>query len=842
MTHIDQARRFDIPEPPPQPAGLVTAWRQPTGIQVLTEVNNTFIGALYIGTGMLFLVLGGVLALMIRYQLAFPANDFLTEEQYSQVFTMHGTTMMFLFAVPIMEATSVWLLPLQLGARDLPFPRISAYGFWCYLFGGLMAYSSIFWWLAPDSGWFLYAPLSTQYSKGVNNDFWLLGIGFIEISAIAQVVEVVVGIMKTRAVGMSIDRLPVYSWYILVTALMIGFGFPPLILGDVLMELERALDWPFFDATRGGDPVLWQHLFWFFGHPEVYIIFLPAAGLVSTILPTFMQTPLVGYTWVVLAAVSTGFLSFGLWVHHMFTTGIPYLSLSFFSAASMAVAIPTGIQVFCWMATIWSGRPVWKTPLLFVIGFLFIFILGGLTGVMVAAVPFDWQAHDSYFVVAHLHYVLIGGMVFPLFAAFYYWAPLFSGRMMSETLGRWAFWLMFIGFNVTFFPMHITGLLGMPRRVYTYPANFGWDTLNLISSLGTVALTLGILVFIVDFFTHLKWGPKAPRNPWNAGTLEWATALPTPDTGVLSVPVVTGHYPIWNNPRLPEQMDRGDFFLSDSPHGWRETLRTGTVDARPEQILILPGPSWLPLIAGLTTAAAFGFAVFYLWTPAAMFGLITTVLILAWAWNTEPLPHGPTERHIGHGITLPYYGTGPRSHAWWAMMVLVLVDASAYGGLLFGYLYTWTVSPAWPPEGIDGYLDAGTAWTASALLALSAVPAVLAPKVDQAGLRLPMIVMLGIAVAAGLAASWLLLNLLDGSGLDPTKHAYSALVWSMVLWPLAHMALGFIMAAFTMAKAAVRPRRLAWSHAVASTALWWGWSVAQTLLSLAVIVYYPQTL
>ncbi len=840
MTHIDEARAVHPPPPPPAPPGLTAAWKAPEGLAGLKEVNNTFIGALYIGTGMMFLVLGGVLALMIRYQLAFPGNTFLTEEQYNQVFTMHGTTMMFLFAVPIMEATSVWLLPLQLGARDLPFPRISAYGFWCYLFGGSMAYASIFWWLAPDSGWFLYVPLSSQYSEGVNNDFWLLGIGFIEISAIAQVVEVLVGILKTRAVGMSIDRLPIYAWYILVTALMIGFGFPPLILGDVLLEVERAFDWPFFDATRGGDPLLWQHLFWFFGHPEVYIIFLPAAGLVSTILPTFMQTPLVGYTWVVLAAIATGFLSFGLWVHHMFTTGIPYLSLSFFSAASMAVTIPTGIQVFCWMATIWSGRPVWKTPLYFVMGFLFIFILGGLTGVMVAAVPFDWQVHDTYFVVAHLHYVLIGGMVFPLFAAFYYWTPLFSGRMLSERLGKLAFWLMFIGFNVTFFPMHITGLLGMPRRVASYPADFGWDTLNLISSLGSAVLALGILVFIVDFATHLRWGKKAERNPWNAGTLEWATALPSPDTGVRSVPIVTGHYPIWDNPHLPEQIQRGDFFLPDSPQGRRETLRTGSVDARPEQILILPKPSWLPLLAGVTTTVTFGVSIFYMWTLAGLAAAATLVLILAWAWNSEIVPEGETEVHVGRGVYLPYYSRGTQSHAWWAMVVLVAVDAAAYGGLLFGYLYTWTVSAAWPPEGVSGGLDAGTAGIGAVLLALSAGAATLAPFADRADRRFAMIGLFGVATLLGAGGIWYLLALLLESGFDPTVHAYTALVWMMVVWPAGHIALGMIMTLFCMSKAAVQPKGLAWAHAVDTTALWWGWSVLQTLVSLAIVVFYPQ--
>ncbi len=839
MTNIDQARTTTPPPPGPLPHNLATAWAKPKGWRQLTEVNNTFIGAMYVGTGLLFLVLGGVLALLIRWQLAVPGNDLLTPEQYNQVFTMHGTTMMFLFAVPIVEATSVYLMPLQLGARDLPFPRMSAYGFWCYLFGGLMAYSSIFWWIAPNSGWFVYPPLSTDYAGDYKTDFWLLGIGFIEIAAIAQVVEVVVGIMKTRAVGMSLDRLPIYSWYVLVTVLMIGFGFPPLILGDILMEVERAAGWPFFDPTRGGDPLLWQHLFWFFGHPEVYIIFLPAAGLVSTILPTFVGRPLVGYTWVVLAAIATGFLSFGLWVHHMFTTGLPHLSLSFFSAASFAVAIPTGIQVFCWIATIWSGKPVWKVPFLYIIGFLFTFVMGGLTGVMVAAVPFDWQAHDSYFIVAHLHYVLIGGMVFPLLAALYYYLPLASGRMMSERLGKLSFWLIFLGFHATFFPMHVTGLLGMPRRVYTYPAGFGWDGLNLASSLGAAVLALGFVVFFYDLISHWWVGPKAKRNPWGAGTLEWASSLPSPDTGVRSVPRVTGHYPIWDDPDLPGRIDRGEGLLADSPHGFRETIRTGTVDARPEQILILPGPTAVPLVAGLATATAFILAVFHLWLWAAPPAALAVSLLLYWAWHTEFRPEGVASRDVGDGMILPYYATGPRSHAWWAMVVLVVTDASAYGGLLFSYLFIWTVSGSWPPGGLSATFDGTLALAGAGLLLLSVLPVRMAVSADRRGRPLSTALFLVLASLLGAAAGFLLWLLLRASNLPAAEHTYAALVWMMLLFPLGHVALGMVMALFTATKAAVRPRGLAWSHAVANTSLWWQWSVAQLLFSLAVVLYFP---
>jgi cytochrome c oxidase subunit I+III len=406
---------------------------------------STSIGLFYVGAAFLFFLLAGVLALMMRSQLAVPGNNLLSQDLYNQLFTMHGTIMMFLFAVPAVEALGVLLLPNMQAARDLPFPRLSAYAFWAYAVGGLVFFGSLFFGLAPKGGWFMYPPLTSyEYSPGHNADFWLLGIGFIEISAIAGAVEIVVGVLRTRAPGMSLDKMPVYCWAMLVFAGMIIFAFPAVILGTALLELERSFKWPFFIAEKGGDPLLWQPLFWFFGHPEVYIIFLPAAGMVSMILPTMARTPLIGYRLVVLALVGTGFLSFGLWVHHMFATGMPQLSMSFFSAASMAVSVPSGIQVFAWIATIAAGHLRFTVPALFVLGFLFIFVLGGLTGVMVAIVPFDWQVHDSYFIVARLHYVLFGGMVFPLFAAFY-WVPYVSKKPLSEHLGRWVCGLLFVG-------------------------------------------------------------------------------------------------------------------------------------------------------------------------------------------------------------------------------------------------------------------------------------------------------------------------------------------------------------------------------------------------------------
>ena len=394
----------------------------------------------------------------------------------------------------------------------------------------------------------MYPPLtSSRYSPGDNADFWLLGIGFIEISAIAGAIEIIVGILRTRAPGMTLDKMPVFAWSMLVFAGMIVFAFPAVILATLLLELERAFHWPFFIAEKGGDPLLWQHLFWFFGHPEVYIIFLPAAGMVSMIVPAMTGVPLRGYRLIVVALVATGFFSFGLWVHHMFATGIPELSLAFFSAASMAVAIPSGIQVFAWIATIAAGRLQLTVPSLFVLGFLAIFVIGGLTGVMVAMVPFDWQAHDSYFIVAHLHYVLFGGMVFPVFAAIYYWVPAVSARPLSERLGRWSFALLFVGFNLTFFPMHFAGLMGMPRRVYTYPENMGWEWLNLLSTVGAFAVAAGVLVCLVDLACNFRFALSGNAgNVWRAGTLEW---LPNDVYGTRSIPIVASREPLWDDAR-----------------------------------------------------------------------------------------------------------------------------------------------------------------------------------------------------------------------------------------------------------------------------------------------------
>ena len=431
------------------------------------------------------------MALTMRVQLARPENDLIGPDLYNQLFTTHGSAMMFLFAVPIMEAVAVFIVPLMAGTRNIAFPRLNAFSYWLYLAGGLFLFGGFLLGIGPDVGWFAYVPLSgPEYSPGKRADFWAQMITFTEVAALAVSVELIVTTLKLRAPGMSLDRMPLFMWSMLVTSFMVLFAMPSVMIASSCLIMDRLIGTHFFNPAEGGSALLWQHLFWFFGHPEVYIIFIPALGMVSSIVATFSRRPVFGHLPMVLSLVATAFLGFGLWVHHMFATGLPRLGDSFFTAASMTIAIPSGIQIFCWIATIWAGKPVFKTPLLYVVGFVVIFVIGGLSGVMIASVPLDLQVHDTYFIVAHFHYVLIGGAVFPLFGAFYYWFPKFTGRMLHEGAGKLNFWLFFIGFNVAFFPMHILGLEGMPRRVYTYPMGMGWDGMNLTATLGAMLIAL----------------------------------------------------------------------------------------------------------------------------------------------------------------------------------------------------------------------------------------------------------------------------------------------------------------------------------------------------------------
>lgn len=539
---------------------------------------------------------------------------------------------------------------------------------------------------------------------------------------------------------------------------------------------------------------MWQHLFWIFGHPEVYIVFLPSIALFAMMIPTFAQRHLLGYPWIVLAAVGTAFLSFGLWVHHMFATGLPKISLAFFSAASEAVAIPTGVQIFAFIATLWAGKVKWSTPLLYASGSLAVFVIGGLTGVMVAIAPFDWQAHDTYFVVAHLHYVLIGGTLLPLFGGLYYYWPLITGKKLSDRLGRIAFWIMFVGINLTFFPMHLSGLEGMPRRVFTYPAelNIGW--LNLASTAGSYLFAAGVLVLVID----LALSPtraKSPRNPWNAGTLEWLALPDDEDWGIRSVPLIESRYPIWDQKDFVAKVDEGRFFLPDAEEGRRETIVTSVLDAKPVSVIRLGGPSVKPMITAVALGSVFILTTYHLYLLAALGGVATLACVLWWLWDTAEIPEKP-EKPIGHGMHLSLYRSGPAAPGWWAMFITMMADATAYSGLVFGYYFYWTVHPDFG-DGFAGPEIAAPMIALAPSLASWALTLIAREVHARGGVMLARLLLIG---GAAMAVAGLFAGLRCLDGLDPQANVYPAIIWVLVIWTVAHAAVAVVMQLYTLAR------------------------------------------
>jgi cytochrome c oxidase subunit 1 len=610
-------------------ARLERTWRRPPGILGwLATVDHKEIGRRYIVTALIFLALGGALSLLMRLQLARPDSNLISAQRYNELFTMHGSTMMFLFAVPVMEGVAVYIIPLMVGTRSTAFPRLNAFSYYMYLFGGLMLWIAFVLNIGPDIGWFAYTPLSgPQFSPGKRADIWAQMITFTEVSALAAAVVLICTILKTRAPGMTLARMPLFAWAMLVVAVMIVFSMPAVALCSSMLISDRLIGTNFYNAYEHGDALLWQHLFWFFGHPEVYIIFLPATGFVSVICETFCRRPVFAYPVVVLALISTGILAFGLWVHHMFATGLPRVGYSFYTAASMTVAIPTALQIFCWLATMWDGRPRLAVPMLYVIGFIVTFVIGGLTGVIIASVPLDLQLHDTYFIVAHFHYVLIGGAVFPLLGILTYWYPKISGRMMSETLGKIGFWMIFIGFQLAFFPMHFSGLLGMPRRVYTYPAGLGLELPNLLSTLGAFVVASAVLLFVINGIMSLYRGLPSPANPWGAASLEWATTSPPPVYNFAHIPVVESRTPLWDvDGELP--------VVSGLRVDEKELLLTSVVAAAPDVREPVPEASLWPFVASCAVGILFVSSIFSPW--AIVFGAIPcAIAAAAWFWPKD---------------------------------------------------------------------------------------------------------------------------------------------------------------------------------------------------------------
>jgi cytochrome c oxidase subunit I+III len=681
--------------------------------------------------------------------------------------------------------------------------------------------------IAPDSGWFMYPPLSSTIgSPGINSDFWLIGITFVEISAICAAVEITVSILRYRAAGMSLSRMPIFAWYALVTSLMILTGFPPLILGSLLLELERAFGMPFFQVAHGGDSLLWQHLFWLFGHPEVYIIFLPAAGVISTILPVMARTTLLGYGWVVVAAISLGVLSFGIWVHHMFATGIPHMALAFFSAASTLVAVPTGIQVFAWLGTLWKGRPQMRLPMLWIVGFFATFVIGGLTGVMVAVVPFDWQVHDTAFVTAHLHYVLVGGFVFPMLAALYYWLPHVTGRKRFFKLGETAFWLVFTGFHGTFLLMHWVGLLGQRRRIDTYDAGSGWEVINLISSVFSFVMAIGFALILIDIIANTVTRSRGPRNPWGARSLEWAMPIPPPPYNFASLPEVATRDPLSDD--LAPSLARGDGYLGTPREGLRETLTVDTATGQPNGIVVFPRNTALPIVMAFVTGGIFlGMLIKVYWlVPLAGAGVV--VLALRWVWSLG-FRSDRGLQDAGRGLMLPFASETPDPPGWWGSVFLLIANATFFGSLLFGYAFLWTVAPNWPPP---EWAVADPRW-----LGLALGGAVVAPLGIRGAVAL---LRRSTTPLPGLLATLIGLALLGGAVgtipftlSDPSRHAYDATLWVLAGYALFHTALAALMTAFLIARSAagfLSERRLGEGRIVR---LWVDYAALVTLAALA---------
>jgi cytochrome c oxidase subunit I+III len=633
------------PNPPISPAPddihrtLMAEWEGAPGLKGwFGTVDHKVIGIRYLITAFLFLAIGGIEALVMRIQLAGPEQRLLSPEQYDQLFSMHGVTMIFLYALPILSGFSNYLWPLMLGSRDMAFPRMNALSYWLYIAAGLLLYASFPLGAAPDGGWFNYVPNSaSEFSPGPNIDVYCLGLIFLGISTTVGSANFVVTLLRMRAPGMSINRLPIIVWGTLTASVANLLAVPAVSLACLLLWFDRNLGTHFFDVAGGGQPLLWQHLFWLFGHPWVYAVVLPAMGIVSDALPVHCRRPLVGYTLVAMATVATMIVGFGVWLHHMFATGVPALALSFFSAASFVIAIPSAVSVFAWIATIGTGRARITVPFLFFTSVILLFVIGGVSGVMTASLALDWQLTDTYFIVAHLHYVLIGINLFAVVGAIYHWFPKMTGRMMDERLGRWVFGLMFVGFNLAFLPMHWLGLIGMPRRVYTYGTDMGFATTNLIVTIGAFLFAIGVGLFFLAILLARRTGRIAGPNPWDGPTLEWAIASPPPEYNFAILPQIASRHPLWED-RLDDTEERSQFATGYLLDQGKETLAVTPLDGTPDVILKMPGDSLLPFFLSLALLVLFGGLLLHLAWLAGLAALAVLIVLALWF-----APHGETQ-------------------------------------------------------------------------------------------------------------------------------------------------------------------------------------------------------
>ena len=848
----DQVERFNL------------TWSAPPGfIGWFRTINNIPVAVRFMTTGFIFFLIGGIQAVLLRIQLGTPDNTFLDPETYNQIFTMHGTTMMFLFVIPFIEAVANYMLPMLLGTRDLPFPQLTALSFWTYFFGGIFLYSSFAFGMAPNGGWFAYVPLTNvQFSPGLNMDWWDIGLSVAEIAAMGAAAELIIAILRMRAAGMSLARMPIFAWSMLVAAFMIIFAFTPLIVGTAFLEMDRMHFSSFFVPEYGGEPLLWQHIFWVFGHPDVYIMFIPAAGIVSHIVQTFSRRSLVAYPLVVLSLISIGFLSFGLWVHHMFTTGLSPTAYGFFAAASVLIAIPSGVQVFSWIATLWTGMIRWSTPLLFAIGFIVLFVIGGLTGVMVAVVPFDMQVHDSYFVVAHFHYVMVGGAVFPLFAGLYYWIPKMSGKVLNERLGRWNFWVMFTGFHLAFFPMHMLGLLGMPRRIYTYPGGMGWDIHNLVSTIGAFVLAGGVLLFVINvLWSHYgDGGTPAGRDPWGGDTLEWSQESPPAQAQFQALVEVTSRHPMWEQTTLSPVTDpvREQLRMFDwRPLDWRGALVVSMTDGRPLAIVHVPGPTLWPFIMSVSFVCLFAGLLFHSVPSLLLGGALTAVALYFWVRPPKSydralgLDHdpagdrgspGPDLATDPPGDRLPLAIAGPLANGWWGTVVFNGILGVALVTVLASYFYlgggppapAWGDAPAWPAIALVAITGAGLAqlWVTRRIDTSDGGMRIEQRELDTRWAQ-------AVAVALQVVFLWASIRAWRALGLDPPTDAYASAVFATIGFAGLTTFVAAVMTASGLGWSLRHPRDPRWQASALNGALVGLFAVAAAWLAYATVHFGP---
>jgi cytochrome c oxidase subunit I len=674
----------------------------------LTTTDHKRIGLLYIGTALVYLLVALVFALTMRTQLAAPRAGIVAPGAYNQIFTMHGTTMIFLFGMPILSGLANYLVPLQIGARDVAFPRLNAFSYWVYLFGGLFLFSSFLFGGAIDTGWFSYAPLNqAAYSPHDGVTFWTLSLAVLGVSSLAGSVNLIVTMLRGRAPGMTLGMMPLFSIATFVNQFLILFAIPSLTAAVAMLYLDRLYDTVFFRAELGGDPVIWQHLFWFFGHPEVYILILPAFGIVSEIVPVFSRRPLFGRTTMIVMIAIIGGLGFSVWAHHMFAVGLPTYFNAIMAATSMIIAVPTGVKIFNWLATMWNGSLRFNTPLLFCCGLIAFFTIGGITGVTLAVVPFNWQVTDTYYVVAHLHNVLIPGTVFAVFGGFYYWFPKATGRLLDDGLGKVHFWGSLIGFGMTFLPMYALGILGMPRRVYTYAPDLGWDTLNLVSTAGAFVLVGSIVVFVINVVRSLRRGEPAGSNPFAAWTLEWATTSPPPPANFAALPVVTSDRPLWGLQGRGEDAAGGDAVAGGASAAADAAAVGGAPGGATEGAGLehtgLPALAALGIV--LVAAGLLGVPLLSVAGAAVLLAAMARWVWAGWPEAEEPAPPGERFTPLGLGM-LAFLGS----------------EVVLFGALIYAYVHLRLHALIWPPEGMPP-LDVVFPAFNTALLLLSGVTA-----------------------------------------------------------------------------------------------------------------------